>query len=200
MIQLLLLVALSIFYLCSCPYTKVEESFNLQVRISIVSFIPWKLEYVLAFPRVRIYVHLLKFSVSESLPELAKACSIFLKRLTFQAPDYPNISLDFSWLSKAMHDLLFHKTRLDAFDHLEFPGVVPRTFIGPLFVTFWVAPLASVLDLMGFGKDVAQVILKFIVGYCSILHTYTHTYVELSCCYVKQYKYELVLVISHLES
>ena len=56
-----------------------------------------------------------------------------------------------------MHDLLFHKTRLDLFDHLEFPGVVPRTFIGPLFVTFWVAPLASVFDLLGFDKDVAQV-------------------------------------------
>ena len=56
-----------------------------------------------------------------------------------------------------MHDLLFHKTRLDLFDHLEFPGVVPRTFVGPLFVTFWVAPIASFLDLLGCGKDVAQV-------------------------------------------
>ena len=65
-----------------------------------------------------------------------------------------------------MHDLLFHKTRLDLFDHLEFPGVVPRTFIGPLFVTFWVAPLASVFDLLGFGKDVAQVGLFFSCRRC----------------------------------
>jgi len=86
------------FYLCSCPYTKVEESFNLQ----------------------------------------------------------------------AMHDLLFHKTRLDLFDHLEFSGVVPRTFIGPLFVTFWVAPLASVFDLLGFGKDMVQSLVRATLGLCVV--------------------------------
>jgi len=98
MLQLFLLVFLSMFYLLSCPYTKVEESFNLQ----------------------------------------------------------------------AMHDLLFHKTRLDLFDHLEFPGVVPRTFVGPLFVTFWVAPIASFLDLLGCGKDVAQVLVRGQLGLCVV--------------------------------
>jgi len=98
MLQLFILVAVSMFYLFSCPYTKVEESFNLQ----------------------------------------------------------------------AMHDLLYHKTRLDLFDHFEFPGVVPRTFIGPLFVTFWVAPIASLFDLLGFTKDVAQLLVRGTLGLCVV--------------------------------
>jgi len=102
MLQLVLVIVVAFFYLFTCPYTKVEESFNLQ----------------------------------------------------------------------AMHDLLFHRTQLDRFDHLEFPGVVPRTFVGPLFVTFWISPIASFLELLGVSKDVCLYLARGCLG-LSVLYVFT---------------------------
>ncbi|XP_010830422.1 PREDICTED: dol-P-Man:Man(7)GlcNAc(2)-PP-Dol alpha-1,6-mannosyltransferase [Bison bison bison] len=68
-----LLVAVAAAHLAACPYTKVEESFNLQ----------------------------------------------------------------------ATHDLLYHRLDVEKFDHLEFPGVVPRTFLGPLLTSKFYSQLVG---------------------------------------------------------
>ena len=63
---------------------------------------------------------------------------------------------------QAMHDLIYHREAIAQYDHLEFPGVVPRTFIGPLAVTAASTPLLALLNqlgsLEGLGRQLAQVI------------------------------------------
>jgi hypothetical protein len=67
----------------------------------------------------------------------------------------PYTKVEESFNVQATHDLLeFGPANLSAFDHLEFPGVVPRTFIGALLLSTIASPAHYLLRSMSWSPIV----------------------------------------------
>ncbi|KAJ6729950.1 MANNOSYLTRANSFERASE [Salix viminalis] len=82
----------------------------------------------------------------------------------------PYTKVEESFNIQAMHDILYHKHRLENYDHLEFPGVVPRTFIGALIVSVLASPIVGVINLLRLSKIYALIAVRLALG-CVVLST-----------------------------
>ncbi|KAG2860037.1 Dol-P-Man:Man(7)GlcNAc(2)-PP-Dol alpha-1,6-mannosyltransferase [Phytophthora cactorum] len=77
----------------------------------------------------------------------------------------PFAKVEESFNLQATHDLLvFGVHNVDKFDHLEFPGVVPRTFLGSLAVAGVSRPIIWFLQALGCPRLWMQLATRWVLG------------------------------------
>lgn len=121
-----LVIFIGIVYIFYAPFTKVEESFNVQATHDLLYH---------------------RFNLSQV--NIINSNKIYYSHILFHI-----------WV------LFWFSCFVLQYDHNEFPGVVPRTFVGPILISLTVSPFVALMNLLEVNKFWSQYLVRIcLAGY-----------------------------------